>query len=176
MKRLSIALIASAIFLAPLAAVAEGSGLEAGLGLGVDGILPVTGDYGLLGLVMDLRAGGYVGYSPFAVGNAALGLEIGAWAFALPLGERPLVMAEIPAYLTARFPIGDRSSFTAQAGYCLMLGVGEDVELTHCAALGARFLFGRHFAEAGAFAPLASSEGGAVSFALLPHAAFGWRL
>lgn len=152
------------------------TGLSGGLGMAVNGILPLTGEYGLLGLALDLRAGGYLNYSPLAIGNAGLGIEAAAWVFALPLPGSFFFMAEAPVFLAARIPLAPALEIIPQLGYCAMIGVGQSAELTHCAAAGARLVFGGHFAELGAYTPVVSDGEAVTETRILPHAAFGWRL
>lgn len=149
--------------------------LSGGVGIGIDGLLPLWGGYGLVGIALDMRVGGYVSYAPMRLGDVGVGAELGAWALVLPLPDRVLVMVELPAYLSAAFPLGERRTLSALAGYCLFVGSAESTQLTHCGALGARLGMESAFLEAGAFIPVASSGGSAMSLAVIPHIAFGWR-
>jgi hypothetical protein len=148
-------------------------GLSGGAGIGYTGLALVSESPGLA--LLNLRLGGFIQYSPFALGPGALGAELGAWLFYLPT-PTGFFMGEFPVLAVYDIGLSKNSKVTIQGGYCLLAGAAEGASLIHGLDVGARFGFGHLFAEASLVFPLYSAlDGETYEGVLFPHFEFGWR-
>jgi hypothetical protein len=151
----------------------ESSALSGGAGIGYTGIMPLTDSPGVA--LVNLRLGGFIQYAPIRIGPGALGAELGAWLFYIPT-RTGIFMGEFPLLLAYGIGLPKNTEVTLQGGYCLSAGAGEDASLVHALDVGARFAFGRLFAEASLVFPLYSAlDGETYEGAVFPHFEFGWR-
>ncbi len=154
---------------------ADTRALSGRLGFGMNGLLPITGEYGVLGLVLDSRFGGTASYTPFELGTAHVGIEVGAWLAYLPIPDNPILMLESPIAVDAVFDLGAPFALESGVGYCLMVGKGAQTELTHAATLNVRLRSSWWFLECGGYLPIFSDGQAVDGLSMVPHLAMGWQ-
>jgi hypothetical protein len=138
-------------------------------GLGYASTMRVPLEMGAVALLVNSRVGGFLSVPVLAFPGGSFNLDAEAWALLLPANQL-IVMLELPLMLSAAWRTPE-SSVEVLAGYCMILGSGEDVSLINSLAVGGRFTWRSLFLQCQLYAPLNAP----ADMPLLPHVALGWH-